>query len=105
MGWLLHERGDYDDALKLYRRALKIRQSQPIPDEKLISSSMINQAWLLTEMREHAEAEAIFKELIKLRRRVYGDDHRETALAQIAMASLYFDSERFSREFRLPRKE
>ncbi len=104
LAWLHHERGNYERALTLYQDALKIRQQQDPPSEELVGASQLNLAWVLTEMRQYDEAETLLKNLIDRRRDFWGDEHRETCFARLALATVYFDSQRIVEGYALAQK-
>jgi tetratricopeptide (TPR) repeat protein len=100
LAWLHHERGDYPEAVRQYREALRLRLGEADRDEAAVANTQHNLAWVLLEMEQYEEAEKLFKEVIERRVKRFGPDNRETALAKMALAALYLDAGR--REQALP---
>jgi tetratricopeptide (TPR) repeat protein len=89
LAWLRHERGNYLEAEKLYRESLDVRAKDPEPSEAARLNTMINLGWLCMEMEESDEGLKIFEGVLKGRIRLFGEGHRETALARISLAGAY----------------
>jgi tetratricopeptide (TPR) repeat protein/tRNA A-37 threonylcarbamoyl transferase component Bud32 len=94
LAWLRHEQGQYPTAVRLYREALRLRLAEPEPDPAAVANTRFNLAWVLTEMEQYDEAEQLFQQVVAARLQHFGAEHRETALAKMALAALYLDSER-----------
>jgi tetratricopeptide (TPR) repeat protein len=87
VGWLYHDRGDYDRALDCYQRALAVRVKHLPADDPQVLDSRFNIAWLRAEMGDSDQAAREFKEIIGLRIHKYGEDHRTVAIARIGLAA------------------
>ncbi|HYT89642.1 MAG TPA: serine/threonine-protein kinase, partial [Gemmataceae bacterium] len=94
LAWLHHERGNYPTAIKLYREALQLRETEAERDEVAIANHQFNLAWVLTEIEQYDEAEQLLRKVIARRLARFGPDHRETALAKAALAAVYLDAGR-----------
>jgi serine/threonine protein kinase/tetratricopeptide (TPR) repeat protein len=81
VAWLLHDLGDYDKARPLYEKALALRLAQLGPEDPLTVTSKFHLAWVLADDGEYDQAEKLFKEVIDQRRKRFGDDSREVAIA------------------------
>jgi serine/threonine protein kinase len=93
LGVLYHQRsnselGDYERAAALYEEALAIRRRQPEPDELLISDVLYYQAWLFTQREDYAQARKLFREVLDLRRKHLGEEHRDVLLTRIGMVGV-----------------
>src|SRR5262249_10117598 len=69
LAWLRHDRGDYDEAERLYHQALDLRVKNLPEDDPLLATTRFNLAWLLTDMGETEEPERLFRSVAELRRR------------------------------------
>jgi tetratricopeptide (TPR) repeat protein len=91
-GRLAHYLGQYDKAEPLYRKALEIRRQRLGPHDPLVSDTMLNLAWLLSEADEPEEAEKTFREVIALRRQEPGGDgRRDVAIAKFGLTAFFVD--------------
>lgn len=77
----LFDQGNYDDPVALLRGAVAIRREQqgdpPHPD---LADALNNLGFVLGELGEHVEAEALFREALEMKRKVLGDAHSEIAM-------------------------
>jgi tetratricopeptide (TPR) repeat protein len=96
LGALYHDRGDYPKAVPLYRKSLEARLNEKPPDPVAIANCEFNLAWALGELEQLAESEKVFKSCVERRRKFFGPDHRQTAVAQMGLASIYLDTERYA---------
>jgi tetratricopeptide (TPR) repeat protein len=91
LAWLHHERGNYPRAVALYREALAIHEKSPDPNGAAALNTRFNLAWLLAEMGHTEQAEELFQAVLARRIELFGEDHRETALARGGLAALYLE--------------
>jgi serine/threonine protein kinase/tetratricopeptide (TPR) repeat protein len=94
LGWLYHQRGDYEAARRYYQEALAIRQRDVATDPKPLSATMLNLGWLHADLEDFAAAEELFKNVIDLRVSQLGPQDRDTAVAYGALAAMYLAQEK-----------
>jgi tetratricopeptide (TPR) repeat protein len=93
LGWLQHDRGNYEAAKDWYRKALRVRLDlEHAPEESdLVASTKLNLAWVLTENGEYDEAEPLFREVIRVYALLHTEQSREVAVARAGLAALLLD--------------
>lgn len=95
LGQYYHERGDFDRAKSLYQQAIAIRETLPgLEGQKAKVASLQNLAWMMANDGEAKDAEKIFREVLELKRAIYGDLHRQTAFAKIGIAFTLIEQQR-----------
>ncbi len=89
---LRHERGDYDEAEQLTRRALAIKRKELKSDEhEDITNILNNLGVLLQDKGDLVGAETIFRRVLKIDRKMYGDDHLYVGMDLSGLAGLLRD--------------
>ncbi len=83
LGHTLVEKGKYEEALRLYRETLAIRQRQPDADPIGIGRALRNTGRLLLWMGQLDEAENLLLESLEIRRAHYGEE-------SVAVLLIYF---------------
>lgn len=82
-----HERGDFDRAKPLYEKAVAIRETlSGVEGQKARAASLHNLAWMTAIDGDPSEAEKLFRNVLELKRAIYGDLHRETAFSRMGIA-------------------
>ena len=76
---LLHDKGDYEEAEPLYRRALDISERLLGRDHPYTATSLNNLAGLLHDKGDYEGAEPLFRRALDINERVLGRDHPDTA--------------------------
>jgi tetratricopeptide (TPR) repeat protein len=95
LAWWHHEKGDYDDAERMYREALTLHVQALRTEEDLrVAETKFGLAWLLTEAGESEKPEQLFREVIATRRRLLGEGRRELGIAQAGLAAFLIDRQR-----------
>src|SRR5690606_4455603 len=87
--WMAEGRGEYARALAWYEEALADKQAAYGPDNPKSLVSQHGRGKILAALGRHAEAAALFRDLLERTRRVHGPDSQfvETAHAELASAS------------------
>jgi tetratricopeptide (TPR) repeat protein len=75
----LFARAEYADAELLFRKALKIRETQLGPDYPDVAESLSGLALLLTVRGQYAAAEPVYRRALKIRETQLGPDHLKVA--------------------------
>src|SRR5262245_36035358 len=70
-----YSQGKYDEAEKLYRQALKIREDADGPNNAKTENTLIGLANSLYSQRKYAEAEPFYLRALALRERAVGTSH------------------------------
>jgi len=95
----------YEEAVKLYRRALEMRRElSPGADHAAVADSMNHLAQTLGRMRQFKEAEPLQREVLEMRRRLFGEKNESTVAAinnYATLLSLKGEHARAEEQFRL----
>jgi serine/threonine protein kinase/tetratricopeptide (TPR) repeat protein len=95
LGQYHHERGNFDQAKPLYEQAIAIREKAPgVEGQKAKVASLHNLAWMMANDGDAVEAEKLFREVLELKRAIYGDLHRETAFSKMGIAFSLIEQQR-----------
>jgi serine/threonine protein kinase/Tfp pilus assembly protein PilF len=89
LAWLNHQKGDYGKAEALYREALALRRRRADADPLPLSTTLMCLGWLRTDLEDYAAAEEMFKEAVALRLHALEENHRDVAVARVALAAAY----------------
>ncbi|CAE7423327.1 klc-2 [Symbiodinium sp. KB8] len=91
---VLQERGQLQEAEKLYRQVLLSRRASPGDSHPDTLSSMHDLATLLVKREQFGEAEELFREELEKRRRdKLGDEHADTMSSISDLATLLKEKE------------
>jgi tetratricopeptide (TPR) repeat protein len=85
---LLHDKGDYDGAEPLYRRALAIREKVLGVQHPSTATSLNNLAALLYYKGDYDGAEPLYRRALAIREKVLGAQHPDTANSLNNLAEL-----------------
>jgi len=78
---LRHERGDYEEAESLYRKALVIKRKEHGGDENEDVMNILNNlALLLQDKGDLAAAEPLFRQILEIDRKIWGKEHLYVAI-------------------------
>jgi serine/threonine protein kinase/tetratricopeptide (TPR) repeat protein len=98
LGTVLHHRGDYERARPLLEEALRVRLlPRELSEEERrklqfdIDQSKFHLAWLLSDEKEFARAEALFQEVVAFRRRLPPAQDHDLVVALLAVAAMKAD--------------
>lgn len=89
--------GHYNQARALYKKALKIFESRPDPEDYLLAACLSNLGRLHCLQERHAQAESCYKRALAIAERLLGNDHHCVALVLSGMGALYTRLEKYSR--------
>jgi tetratricopeptide (TPR) repeat protein len=78
IGMILNEQGEYDEALKLYRKALKIRRHVE-EGHQVVAASLCNIGLALGDQGKHDESVEMYEEALGVYTRALGVDHERIA--------------------------
>jgi tetratricopeptide (TPR) repeat protein/tRNA A-37 threonylcarbamoyl transferase component Bud32 len=88
---LTHLRGDYFEGEKLYRQALALwLKMTPLPEAQLADTEF-NLGWLLLDMEQYDDSAEMYRRAVDRRVRVFGEKHREVAVARFGLAGAYVE--------------
>jgi hypothetical protein len=99
MAWVCHALGRYEQALRLYDRAIEIAEVALGMDHRTTLIYRTNRARLLLTVDGHSqEAAADCDPVLELRRRLFPDSHQETALRASSNSGVVLNSSLMERE-------
>jgi Tetratricopeptide repeat len=55
---------------------------------------MLHLAWLLNQKGDNRQAEKLYRQGLAVRRKLFGDAHRDVAVAQVGLAALLLEEAR-----------
>ena len=98
LGWLHHDLGDYAEAEQFYDRALTIQKKLRGNDDPLTADTLFNLAWLKgrqypdprTGPERIAEAERLFREVLRIRQAQAEPNQHDVALTFLALTAVLF---------------
>ncbi|MFL5339043.1 MAG: protein kinase domain-containing protein [Gemmataceae bacterium] len=82
--------GNFVVAERCFREALQLREHNPAVGEAERARTLFHLAWLLAEREEPAAAERLFRETVDRRVALFGEVHRDVALARFGLAAVLF---------------
>lgn len=88
VGWCLQSDGQYTEAEKLHRQALKMRMEVLGPEHP---NTLISMSWIasaLGSQGRYAEAEQMHRQTLELRKKVLGPEHPDTLISMSWIASV-----------------
>lgn len=85
----LYSSGDYEQGVKVAKRALQVAQENDGPDHPNVALSLGNLAELYEAQKEYAKAEPLYKRSVKILEKAYGQDSQFLVPTLLNMASLY----------------
>jgi len=90
-----HDLGHYDRADQLYRSAIDRHERLLGRNHSDTATALLHHGWLLADTRaaeghrgRDGDIEAIFREVLQIRRDQLGDDHRDTAVAMTGLLAI-----------------
>ena len=92
----LYRQGQYDEAVTLIQKSLKIRQEQLGSDHVDVATSLNNLALLYETTGRYAEAEPLYQQSLKIRQEQLGSDHVDVAQSLNNLAGLYDTTGRYA---------
>lgn len=87
-------KGNTNDAIRLFREALRQIESAPQPDDALIAGATMNLAGAMEDSNDRATAEKLYRQAIDRFRRAGGDDSPDVALASYNLAICLHNQDR-----------
>ncbi len=88
-GYYLNERAQYEEALPLYQRALKIDEQAYGPNHPDVAIDLNNLAELYRDLGQYEEALPLCQRALKIREQVLGPNHPQVATSLNNLALLY----------------
>lgn len=101
LGEVLSSCAEYEEAERLYRRALALRQEEGENEEKNISHTLTKLGGVLREKGDYEEAEKTLRETLALTEKTYGPNYPETAAAMETLAALLYTTRDYKEAERL----
>jgi tetratricopeptide (TPR) repeat protein len=95
-GYYLDERALYDEAEKLYRASLTLRERIHGSDHPYVATALNNLALLYDTQARYAEAESLYQRSLAIRERALGPGHPLVAATLNNLAALYNDQARYA---------
>jgi serine/threonine-protein kinase len=87
LGWLLHERGQFEQAESLLREAVAVgRAAFPAEGDARLARALNDLALVREARNDYDEAEVLLRESIDMRRRLLGDEHLGVPIAMSNLA-------------------
>jgi tetratricopeptide (TPR) repeat protein len=96
LGMYLDTRCQFQEAERLYRRALAIDETSNGPNHRIVALHLNNLALLLKATNRLTEAEPIYRRALAIDESFYGPDHPEVATDLNNLAGLLFATNRMS---------
>jgi CHAT domain-containing protein/Tfp pilus assembly protein PilF len=93
---LASRQGKPEEAEKLYRRSLIIRNKTDGPESAIVAQSLSNLGLVLHDLEKHVEAEQMHRRALEIREKVRGVDHPTTAESLNNLAILLRDLGRYT---------
>jgi tetratricopeptide (TPR) repeat protein len=93
---ILAQQGHYDEAEKLYKRALAIYELEPEVTKLIIASELIYLAKLYYAEGRFSDAEAQFKRSLSIREKALAQEHPQVTLSLNHLAGFYFARGRYA---------
>ncbi|MBI5843686.1 MAG: tetratricopeptide repeat protein [Deltaproteobacteria bacterium] len=81
--------GRISDAREAAQELLELAESKLSRNDPETATSYCNMGMVLLVEKEHELAEECFREALALRRKIFGPDHKETALIYLNLIELY----------------
>ncbi len=95
-GSYLYRQGQYVEAERLYKKALKINREMLGEHHPDYAASLNDLAMVYADMGRHAEAEPLYEEALAIRREALGERHPDYAQTLNNLATLYGQTDRGS---------
>ncbi|MBV8343406.1 MAG: tetratricopeptide repeat protein [Candidatus Eremiobacteraeota bacterium] len=95
-GDYLCDRADFEEAERLLRLALAVREAIHGSDHPDVAQTLNNLAGVLVETNRSTEAEALYRRALAIREASYGPDHPDVAIVLSNLASLFQETNRHS---------
>jgi tetratricopeptide (TPR) repeat protein len=92
-GYYLYKRAQYEEAERLFQRALAIRERVLGSEHTDTAASLNNLAELYDDLGKYEEAEPLYQRALAIRERVQGTEHPDTAVSLNNLALLYHHQE------------
>jgi tetratricopeptide (TPR) repeat protein len=92
----LEDRALYEEAERLFLRALRIREQQLGPNHPDVASSLHNLADLYRKQGRYVEAEPLFQRTLQIWESIAGPEHPNMALSLQNLATLYRDQGKYT---------
>jgi tetratricopeptide (TPR) repeat protein len=94
LGDQYEERGDYESAELLFRRALSDQEARLGEDHPSLALDLYNLGLLCYAMEKFGDAETFLMRAWMIERKLYGPVHPQTLATLEALNELYFDANR-----------
>lgn len=94
LNWAL---GNYDEAEKLYTKALELHRSNLGNENRLVAATLCNLAALYRVRQLYSKAECCYNQALEMRKNLLGDEHFEVAVTRYGLAMLY-DAQKRNKE-------
>ncbi|HKI47597.1 MAG TPA: serine/threonine-protein kinase [Balneolales bacterium] len=96
LGLVYYSKGEYDLSATFIKQGLDYYMNHPDSNREIISTDLGNLATTLTKMARYSEADSLFRESIKITKRLYGDNHPNTALQLNNYSTFLKNRERYA---------
>jgi len=93
--WLQQCLGNFDLAERTFHEVLQLRENDPAVGEAERIRTLFHLGWLLAEKEEPLEAERLFRQVLDRRIQLYGDTHRDVAVAHFALAAVLLQRSKY----------
>ncbi len=90
----LYQKGQYDRAVVVAKKALDVAEKAVGPDHPSVATSLNNLALLYDTQGQYAPAEPLYKRSLAIREKALGPDHPDVATSLENMAALYRATQR-----------
>ena len=101
----MSEKGDYDAAEPLFRRALAINERALGPEHPVTATSLNNLSALLSDKGDYDAAEPLYHRALAIRERALGPEHPDTMRSLKTLRRLLVKLGRFSEAELLRRRK
>ncbi|MCH7947915.1 MAG: tetratricopeptide repeat-containing protein, partial [candidate division Zixibacteria bacterium] len=85
----LYQQGQYDSAVVVARKALKVAEKNVSSDHPDVAKSLNNLALLYSDQGQYAQAEPLYNRSLAIFEKALGPDHPDVAQSLNNLASLY----------------
>ena len=86
---VMHRKGDFDEAERLYERSLAVTESALGADHPQVASTLTNIAWVAIDRGDHRQAEELLLRALAIRKAALGPAHPTVAASLTELAAVY----------------